>query len=175
MAVTSSWRSSQTTERLAVARIIGAKGLAGAVKVEPLTDWPEHLDADAEVYLEGEEQPRRIRRSERGGRVPALVLDGIASREAAEAVIGQYLEVVPGVLPEGEYYWHQLEGLQVRDEAGTELGTVREVFRAGEAEVYLIERPGGGELLIPAIREVVRSIDLDARCMIVRYEVEETG
>jgi len=145
------------------------------VKVELLTDWPEHLDVDAEVYLEGEARPRRISRSERGGRIPALVLEGIASREAAEAVVGQYLEVVAGALPEGHYYWHQLEGLQVRDEAGVELGTVREVFRAGEAEVYLVERQGGGELLIPAIRDVVRAIDLDAGRMIVRHEVEESG
>ncbi len=89
--------------------------------------------------------------------------------------MGRYLEVVPAPLPKGHYYWHQLEGLQVRDEAGVELGTVREVFRAGEAEVYLIERSGGGELLIPAIREFVRAIDLDARTMIVRYEPEESG
>ena len=70
------------------------------------------------------------------------------------------------------YYWHQLIGLTVTDEAGAELGAVVEVFRAGENEVYRIEG-SKGELLVPALRQVVRSIDLEARRMVVRYEVEE--
>jgi 16S rRNA processing protein RimM len=59
----------------------------------------------------------------------------------------------------------------VTDEAGSELGEVVEIFRAGENEVYRIEGPGG-ELLVPALRDVVRSIDLSARRMVVRYETE---
>ncbi len=169
----SSWRSSQTTERLAVARILGAKGLAGAVRIEPLTDWPEHLDVGAVVYLEGDPAPRHITATEPGGRVPVLVLEGIDSREAAERLVGRYLEADPASLPAGEYFWHQLEGLQVEDEAGRPLGVVREVFRAGGAEVYVVAAPDGGELLVPGVRDVVRAIDLDAGRMVVRYESEE--
>jgi 16S rRNA processing protein RimM len=61
----------------------------------------------------------------------------------------------------------------VADEAGTELGTVVEVFRAGENEVYRVEAEGQPDLLLPALREVVRSIDLGAGTMTVRYESEE--
>ncbi len=160
---------------MAVARVIGAKGLAGALKIEPLTDWPEHLEPGASVFVDGEDRPRRIGSVERGGRVPVVHLDGIASREAAEQLADRYLEVEPAPLPEGEYYWHQLEGLRVEDESGGVLGVVREVFRAGGAEVYAVERTAGGELLVPGIRDVVREIDLDKGRMIVRYEVEEIG
>ncbi len=160
---------------MAVARIIAAKGLRGAVKVEPLTDWPEHLEPGASLYLEDEEQLRRIDAAERGGRIPVLTLEGIGSRDEAEAVVGRYLEVEAAPLPEGEYYWHQLVGLRVEDEAGAELGTIREVFRAGGAEVYRLDRTDGGEMLVPGIRDVVREIDLDRGRMIVRYEVEEIG
>src|ERR687891_514567 len=80
--VTSSWRSSPTkTERLAIARILGAKGLEGAFRVELLTDWPERLDAGGEVYLEGEADPRRIVDVEWGGRVPPNGLDEVPGPE----------------------------------------------------------------------------------------------
>jgi 16S rRNA processing protein RimM len=156
-----------------VARIAGAKGLAGAVRLEPLTDWPEHLAEGSLVYLEGEDQPRRVRQREAGGRVPVIVLDGLDDRSAAEAVIGRYLEVEASELPPGTYYWHQLVGLQVVDEAGTTLGEVDEVFRAGENEVYRVLSPDGAELLLPAVRDVIREIDLAEGRMTVRYEIEE--
>jgi len=145
------------------------------VKVEPLTDWPEHLDAGAVVHLEGEDTALTILRAERGGRVPALTLEGIDTREAAERLAGRYLEADAAPLPPGEYYWHQLEGLRVEDEGGTELGRIREVFRAGGAEVYAVLQPDGGELLVPGIRDVVRAIDIERGRMVIRYDVEEVG
>jgi 16S rRNA processing protein RimM len=175
MAGTSSWRSSATTERLAAARIVGAKGLAGAVRIEMLTDWPEHLAAGAMIFVEGEDRPRIVRELQVAGRVPVLILDAVESREAAEALIGRYLEVDAAELPEGSYYWHQLVGLQVVDEASAPIGELVEVFRAGENEVYRVLREDGGELLLPAVRDVIREIDLAAGRMIVRYEIEEVG
>ena len=59
------------------------------------------------------------------------------------------------------------------DPDGAPLGTVAEVFRAGETEVYAIAQPDGGELLIPALRSVVRSIDLAVGLMVVDYAAEE--
>ncbi len=168
----SSWRSSATTERLAIARVLGAKGLAGAVRIESLTDHPERLAVGESLWLEDEGEPRRILESSWGGRVPVLRLEGVPDRTAAERLAGRYLEAPPTPLAPDAYYWHQLIGLSVTDEAGADLGHLAEVFRAGENEVYRIEGTGG-ELLVPALRDVVRSIDLDAGRMIVRYEAEE--
>jgi len=172
MAATSSWRSSATTERLAVARVLGAKGLAGSVRIEALTDHPERLAAGESVWIEDEAEERTILEAGFGGRVPILRLEGISDREAAERLVGRYLEAPASALPPDTYYWHQLIGLAAIDEAGSELGHVVEIFRAGENEVYRIEGPGG-ELLIPALRDVVRSIDLAAGRIVVRYEAEE--
>ncbi len=169
---TSSWRSRATTERLAVARVLGAKGLAGAFRIEPLTDVPDRLSPGSLLYLEGEDAPVRVTEHQAGGRVPVLSLEGVTSREAAEALIGRYLEVDAGALPEGTWYWHQIEGLRVVDELGSEMGRVVEVFRAGENEVYRIEGPAG-ELLIPALREVIVAIDIDGGEMTVRWDPEE--
>jgi len=172
MAGTSSWRSSATTERLAIARVLGAKGLAGALRIESLTDHPERLAAGQSVWIEDEAEPHRILEAGWGGRVPVLQLDRVTDRATAESLAGRYLEAPAQPLAPDTYYWHQLIGLSVTDEAANELGKVVEVFRAGENEVYRIDGPAG-ELLVPALREVVRSIDLDAGRMVVRYEVEE--
>jgi 16S rRNA processing protein RimM len=171
--VTLSWRSSATSERLAVARIVGAKGLAGRVRVEPLTDRAERLAAGARVFLEGEAVARGILAAETAGRTPVLQLEGVADRGTAEALRGHYLEVDATSLPEGSYYWHQLVGLRVTDPHGAPLGSVTEVFRAGENEVYRIEDDAGHELLVPALRTVVLEIDVDAGRMVVDYQTEE--
>jgi len=143
------------------------------MRVEPLTDWPEHLQVGATVFVEGEDQERRIITAEWGGRVPALALEGIGSRDEAAALTGRFLETEPHRLPDGTYYWHQLEGLKVEDPSGARVGVVREVFRAGEAEVYRVELTDGGELLVPGVRDVVRRIDLEAGLMVVDYASEE--
>ncbi len=156
-----------------MARILGAKGLGGAIRIEPLTDWPEHLQVGAALFLEGEAEPRRITNAEWGGRIPAVGLEGISTRDAAAALAGTFLETEPQALPEGSYYWHQVVGLGVEDPSGARLGVVREVFRAGEAEVYRVELTDGGELLVPAVRDIVRGIDLERGVMVVDYASEE--
>jgi len=143
------------------------------MRIEPLTDWPEHLQVGAKVFLDGELHARRILTAEWGGRIPALGLEGIASREEAGTLTGRFLETEPQRLPEGSYYWHQLVGLNVEDPSGARLGVIREVFRAGEAEVYRVELTDGGELLVPGVRDVVRRIDLQAGLMVVDYAFEE--
>lgn len=124
------------------------------------------------LYLEGEQEPREVITLELGGRLPVVAISGIETRDAAEALTGRYLEVEPRELPEGSYYWHQLEGLHVVDESGAELGTLVEVFRVGENEVYRVAGPVG-ETLLPALRDVVREIDLPGKRMVVHYETED--
>jgi 16S rRNA processing protein RimM len=152
--------------------VLGAKGLVGAFRVEPLTDRPERLAVGAQLFLDGDTEPVRVAAHEGGGRVPVLSLEGVTDRAAAEALAGRFLEVEAETLPEGSWYWHQLVGLRVADEAGTPLGSVVEVFRAGENEVYRIEGPQG-ELLLPAIHDVVLAIDIEAGTMTVRWKPEE--
>jgi 16S rRNA processing protein RimM len=152
--------------------VLGAKGLAGSLRVESLTDRPERLAAGEAIWVEDEATPRTIVEAGWGGRVPVLRLEGISDRAAADRLVGRYLEAPLEPLPPDTYYWHELIGLAAVDEAGGELGHVVEVFRAGENEVYRIEGPSG-ELLVPALRDVVRSIDLASGRIVVRYEAEE--
>jgi 16S rRNA processing protein RimM len=118
------------------------------------------------VFLDGDDVARRITDVEAGGRVPVLHLDGVATREAAEAIAGRYLEASPKPLEAGTYFWDDLIGLRVEDPAGTHLGELLEIFRAGGNEVYRVVGPGG-ERLVPALRSAVRDIDLECGVMIV--------
>ena len=174
MAGTSSSRSSPTPSdrRLAVARILGAKGLRGAVRVEVLTDWPERLVPGAELWLDGAESPMRIGRVESGGRLPVLHLDGIGDRAAAENLAGRYLEVPARVLPGETYYWDDLVGLNVEEPDGTPVGELVEIFRAGGNEVYRIVGDGG-ERLVPALHSAVLRIDLEENLMVVAADDAE--
>ena len=142
------------------------------MRIEVLTDRDDRLIPGAQLTLDGEDTPRRLRDVESGGRLPVVRIDGIDSREAAEAMRGRYLEVDAEPLPDGSLYWHQIVGLTVRDEAGGELGHVVEVFRAGENEVYRVEASGRPDLLLPALRDIIREIDLAAGTMTVRYAEE---
>ena len=163
-----SWRSFPTPSerRLAVARILGAKGLAGAVRVELLTDWPERLTPGTELWLEGDPVPARIVRMETGGRTTVLHLDRFTTREGAEALNDRYLEAPALELPDDAYYWADLVGLRVEEPDGSTVGELVEIFRAGDNEVYRIvgER---GERLVPALRTTVLRIDLDDGLMII--------
>ncbi len=101
-----------------------------------------------------------------------IVLEGVESREDAEPIVGRYLEVEPEPLPAGTYYWHELVGISVVDDAGRSLGSVEEVFRAGENEVYRVRGPQG-EILVAALRDVVVDLDVARRRMTVRLDAEE--
>jgi 16S rRNA processing protein RimM len=168
----SSSRSTPTTDRyLAVARVIGAKGLRGGLRVELVTDWPERLDVGSTVRIEGGPS-LRITEVELGGRTRVLYLEGIATREAAEALSGRYLEMPERPLPEGSFYWEDLVGLRVETEDGAHVGELVEIFRAGGNEVYRVVGPAG-ERLVPALRSVVREIDLASGRMVVAPEDAE--
>ena len=81
--------------------------------------------------------------------------------EQAQDLVGRSLEIYCEdfqPLPEGEYYWFQIEGLQVYDEADRFYGTVNEIIVTGSNDVYVVQ-DGDKELLLPMIDSVVKSID----------------
>jgi 16S rRNA processing protein RimM len=165
----SSSTSSPTSDLLAVARVMGVRGLKGELRVMPLTDAPERLALDALVVVEGEDAPRRITATGPSRQGVVLFLAGVTDRDGAAALVGRHL-LAPGAapdLPAGTYWWHQLEGLEVIDENGHSHGRLDEVFRVGSNEVYRVVGVEG-ELLVPALHSVVTAIDLDTGRMTIR-------
>ena len=69
--------------------------------------------------------------------------------------------------PEGEFYLHQLVGLEIITDQGQNLGVLKEVLLTGANDVYLVDTPDGKEILLPAIQEVVLDVNMEDRKMLV--------
>jgi len=150
-----------------VGRILGPWGRHGAMRVLPLTDVPDRLAPERRVMLRGREVLIRECFSHRSGLV--LSLSGIDRLEQAEALRGEVLYVPREQVPrldEGRYYHFQILGLQVLSDEGEHLGEISEIITTGANDVYVV-RTEGAELLVPAIEEVIKEIDLEKNQMVI--------
>ncbi len=154
---------------LAVGKIRRPHGLRGEVLLDVYTDFPERLRPGKVVYA-GERHERLVicqARAHRDGLL--LAFEGFHTPEAIERLCNQILYVATedaAPLAEGEYYYYQLVGLTVVEEGGRELGRLSEILVTGANDVYVV-RGERGEILLPAIPQVVRNVDLSARRMTV--------
>jgi 16S rRNA processing protein RimM len=100
---------------------------------------------------------------------PVLLLKGYDSPEKARVLNGWLVQVpqeetVP--LPEGQYYWFELIGMEVLSETGEKLGTIVDIFETGSNDVYVM-KAGRKEVYLPATKDVIRQIDRAAKRMVV--------
>ena len=147
-----------------VGRIVGAFGLKGEVKVEPLTDFLERLHKGARLRLNEEWVTVESFRIHKGR--PLLKLSGINDADAAQSHQWQELFSATQAKPEleeDEYMTEDLIGMKVVTTEGRELGEVDDVLDMPAHDVLQI-----GELLIPAVKEFVTDIDLDAEVITVK-------
>jgi len=159
---------------LSIGEVVRPHGVRGELRVRILTEYPERLHLHTHFYLADPDftekvyryavERIRLRRD-----VLLLKLEGCNSRTAAEALRGMLVQIpledaVP--LEEGEYYLFQLLGVDVETEQGEWLGRVVEVLETGANDVYVVRGPRG-EVLVPAISEVVRALDLVAKRMVI--------
>jgi 16S rRNA processing protein RimM len=143
-----------------IGQVTGAYGLAGAVKVMPLTDFGDRFDPGANLLLDGCEH---VVEWSRGGQ-PGLVvkLHGIDNRTVAELFRGRYLEVPDEqmrTLEPGRFYHRQVVGLAVVTSSGERLGVIEEVLERPANDVW-VSREGSVEHLVPATRDVVLNVDV---------------
>jgi 16S rRNA processing protein RimM len=146
---------------VAVARVLASHGIRGELKCAVLTDYPRRFATTTRVYLGPQHQPFVVQRARLQGRFVLLKLEGLESRDDADRWRNAIVQV-PGAervrLPRGHYFWEEIIGLDVRDEDGTRLGRVRDILQTGANDVYVVDAEPG-ELLIPAIKDVVKRID----------------
>lgn len=163
---------------VAVGRILKPHGVRGEIRVQILTDFPERFEETGELWLvspEGEAQRRKVEGARFHSGWVLLKLEGISTPEAV-AEYRHWILSVPEddlfALEEDEYWHFELEGLEVRDEAGAVLGRLKEVLPTPAHDLYAVEGPRG-EILIPAVGEFVLSVDVEAGFMVVRPPVLE--
>ncbi len=167
--------------RLVVAQVRGLHGLNGAVRVEVLTDRPEARFAEGSVlYVEGDGRPLTIIAAQPVEDGPGwrLRFNEAQDRGAAERLRDAYLEIEvdrSADLDAGTAYWHEVIGSAVRDSAGVVLGTVADVYRAGENEVYVVRGGPAGEFDMPAVRDVIKTFAPERREIVVDEVVLDLG
>lgn len=150
-----------------VGQVAGAYGLDGAVKVVPLTDFADRFDAGATFLIDGTE--REVEWSRDGHPGVVLKLRGIDNRTIADLFRGRYLEIPEAdvrPLAEGRFYHHQVVGLAVLTSSGRQLGTIAEVLERPANDVW-VSREGVIEHLIPATRDAVVKVDIEAGRVVV--------
>ena len=152
---------------IGLGQVSGAQGLLGAVKVradaEAATSDPEVFAALGQVWIGG--RGYEVLKAARHKNQVLLWLDGVDTRSRAEELAG--LQVVGDrrrfpPLPPGEYYWFQVLGLPVVNEAdGTLLGYLDHIISTPGHDVYAV-RQGEREVLLPAVEDVILEINLEA-------------
>jgi 16S rRNA processing protein RimM len=150
-----------------VGQVTGAYGIDGAVKVIPLTDFEDRFAPGSCLVLEGAERHVQWSRTTQPGLV--VKLDGIDNRTMADLFRGRYLEVPEQAVKEleaGRFYHHQVVGLMVATSSGRNLGTITEVLERPANDVW-VSREGWVEHLIPATKDAVLEVDLEARRIVV--------
>jgi len=156
---------------LAVAKVRRPHGVHGELVVEIYTDFPERLQPGIKVNVSPEYKQLTIssRRSHNEGLI--LGFEGIHDPEEAGRYRNRVLCIPASEaheLQEGEFYFHELLGLDVINESGRSLGKLTEIMKTGANDVYIVTDTAGKELLVPAIPDVVLYIDLDAKTVKVR-------
>jgi len=159
-----------------VGQVAGAYGVDGAVKVIPLTDFEDRFSAGASMLLEGAE--REVEWSRPGHPGLVVKLRGIDNRIMAHLFRGHYLEVPEAEarpLAEGKFYHHQVVGLTVLTSSGQKLGVIAEILERPANDVW-VSRDGTVEHLIPATKDAVVQVDVDAGRVVVAdwlFQVED--
>ncbi len=160
-------------ELLEIGRIIRSHGLAGRMKVLSYLESQDVLNNLPKVFVGRripEAVPFPLDAVQPGREFFLLKLGGIEDSAAAARLVGSFVWMPPDKLkklPEGEYYWLDIIGLQVVSEEEQVLGRISSVFPTGSNDVYVCQGEEK-EILLPAIDDVVRNIDMDRRIMVVR-------
>ena len=169
------WKlSNRVSEFFEIGKIIKTHGLKGGVKVKSyLTDPGSLLPRLEAVYLQREDTDMQrclLTRYQSGSDFFFLEMEGVSDYQAATSLLG-YRVYAPidklAPLPEGEYYWHDLIGMDVTTEEGFPLGKISEIFSVGSNDVYVCKN-GDDEKLLPATEDVIRKVDKVKNIMTVR-------
>ena len=152
---------------VAVGSVKSPWGRLGEVRVKSLTDNPSRFAPGQELYIRGERYISQTARPHKGDVL--LKLEGVDSPEDAEALRGTTIEVPLEWLvrlPEDTFYQFQLLGMEVWTSQGEYLGKVAQIIETGSNDVYVVQG-GEREILLPAIGEVVKEVDVAAGRMVV--------
>lgn len=166
-----------TLKMVTVATVRRAHALKGELFVDLATDYPEHVFALGRVLEVSGGGPIGLAgrltvtsaRPHSGGYI--LGVEEIADRTLAERYQGRRLSVPEDelvALHEGEFFLHDLRGLELRDEGDEVLGTIGEIYQAGSSAILAVDRLDGGETMVPFVDAIVLEVDVEGGYVRIR-------
>jgi 16S rRNA processing protein RimM len=161
---------------LALGQILRPHGIRGELRMRILTDYPERIAQLAQVFVAddveaGDPVAYQVTHMRMHQNYGLLQLAGVEDRNQAELFRDLYVlvaieDAVP--LEEGEFYLYQLIGIAVQTETGEILGHIQDVLETGANDVYIVDSPEHGEILIPATAETIIHTDIQQQVMTVK-------
>ncbi len=153
-------------EYLIVGQIVNTHGVKGEVKATCLTDDPARFNKLKWVFIDynGRLEKTNITGVKFFKQLAILKFEGIDSMEKAESLKGLYMKVDRAnaiKLPKDSYFITDLIGLNVYDENNELLGSIRDIIQTGSNDVYIVKDASNKEILIPALKSVVKEISLE--------------
>ncbi|MDO9555433.1 MAG: ribosome maturation factor RimM [Atribacterota bacterium] len=160
-------------EFIMIGKVVSTQGNKGEVNVLPLTDSIDRFKNLDNVFLRNKNSQTilnvekiRIKKD-----MVILKLKGIENIEEAKVIVGSFLEVERKnavKLSKDTYFIFEIIGLEVYDENNIFLGKVENVISTGSNDVYVVKSKDKEELFIPAIREVVKNVNLEKKRITIK-------
>jgi 16S rRNA processing protein RimM len=168
-------RPDRAERPVALGRIAGAFGIRGEIRLESWTDPPTAIFRYQPWTLARGQSSSKLAgvRGRAHGQSLVATVPGVTDRDAAEEMTGYEISVPRSALPPpkaGEYYWVDLEGLEVVSSEGSTFGTVEHLFDTGANHVLVVR--GERERLIPFVQPHLVSVDLDTRRIVVDWDAD---
>lgn len=155
-----------------VGKIVNTHGIRGEVKIVAITDFPEERFQPKQQLYIGATQPIPVTitavREQKGNYLLKFKeFDNINQVEPYKGMSLMVSEEDQHALAPGQYYYHEIIGLNVETLDGEVIGTIKEVLAPGANDVWVVKRPRQSDLLLPVIDDVVKRVDLVQKKVIV--------
>ncbi|WP_298704346.1 ribosome maturation factor RimM [uncultured Veillonella sp.] len=148
-------------ELITIGVIVAPHGVRGDLRIMPTTDFPDRFLTMEDCYIDGKQY--HITSARYHKQFILATFKEIPDRNAAELMGRKEIQVSREdlvELPEGRYYIFDIIGLTVFDTEGVELGKVSDVLQPGANDVYVVQKEGEPDLLLPVLDDVILEIDV---------------
>ncbi|MCX7822934.1 MAG: ribosome maturation factor RimM [Syntrophobacterales bacterium] len=155
-----------------IGKIVRAHGVHGGLKILPYGESFAFKTRGDLLFVKGEGEvldKLTVKRIQRAGSYWIVNTEEIRRRDEAEKLVGFELFLPEELLPpreEGEFFYYQLIGLEVRTRGGERVGVLEAIFETPAHDVYVV-RSGDSEILVPAVEEIVLEVNVENRYMII--------
>lgn len=155
-----------------IGKVMNTHGVKGELKVKQLTDFADRFDIGKTIYYEKDNAfiPVVIQQSRPHKQALLLVLEGFETLDDVAFLKNEMLYIAKeqqAALEENAYYFHEIIGCTVTTNGGDNLGEIDHILTPGANDVWVVLTPEGKEIYIPYIKQVVQSIDIEKKEIII--------